>query len=552
VLAARIDRLAPEDKRLLQAAAVVGKDVPYLLLQGVAELSESTLREGLARLQAAEFLYETSLFPDLEYTFKHALTHEVAYGGLLQERRRTLHARIVDAIETLYADRLIEQAERLAHHACRGELWPQAVSYLCQAGDKAAARSAYREAIAYYEQALGALPHLPAGPETTRQAIAIRLGLGLALLPFRERAEEADAIYSTARDLCLETGDTAQLFRALWGLWLLSGAVRRHHRAKALGQELFVLAEQRRDRALQLEAHHALCATAFTRAELRSGVLHAEQGVALYDSRLHRGHAAIYSGHDPGACCRNHLAAMLWLLGYPEQALRSSQDALTLAEELSHPLTLVMSLIWIARIHYYCGEREAVQERIEAAIALATDQRLDRFAVFASILRGRVLVEQGQASNGLAQIQRVLASMDLGGPLDAATGRALLAEVCQQLGRIEEGLDAIAEALADSQQTGRVYYDAELLRLRGELRLSQSPPAEADAEQSFHEALAVSRQQQAKSLELRTATSLARLWQRQGKPAEARQLLADVYGWFTEGFDTRDLQEARLLLAELY
>ncbi|HEY7067126.1 MAG TPA: adenylate/guanylate cyclase domain-containing protein [Chloroflexota bacterium] len=222
VLAARIDRLAPEDKRLLQAAAVIGKDVPYPLLQAIAELREEWLRQGLADLQTAELLYETSLFPDLEYTFKHALTHEVAYESLLQERRRALHARIVMAIETLYRDRLPEQAERLAHHAVRGELWDKAVTYLRQAGLKATARSAHREAVAYLEQALGALGHLPEQRETLEQAIDIRLDLRPALLMLgdqqrivdhlRQAEPLAEALNDPRRRLRVAADLTAYLF----------------------------------------------------------------------------------------------------------------------------------------------------------------------------------------------------------------------------------------------------------------------------------------------------------------------------------------------------
>ena len=181
VLAARIDRLPPEEKQLLQSAAVIGKDVPFSLLQAITELSDEELRRGLTHLQAAEFLYETSLFPDLEYTFKHALTHEVAYGSLLHERQRALHARIVEAIETLYPDRLIEQVERLAHHAARGEVWAKALTYLRQAGTKADARSAIREAASYFEQALTALGHLPESRETREQAIDLHFNLRVSL-----------------------------------------------------------------------------------------------------------------------------------------------------------------------------------------------------------------------------------------------------------------------------------------------------------------------------------------------------------------------------------
>jgi class 3 adenylate cyclase/predicted ATPase len=546
VLSARIDRLAPEDKRLLQAAAVVGKDVPYALLQAIAELPEDALRQGLARLHTSEFLYETSLFPELEYTFKHALTHEVAYGSLLQERRRALHAQLVEVIERLYPDRLAEHVERLAHHARHGEAWDEAVSHLHQAGLKAAARSAYREAAAYHAQALDALEHLPATPATPPRAIAIRLDLGLALLPLNDRMQEAEDSYSIARELCLATRDTAQLFRALWGLWLLNGFTGRGQARQELAQELLVLARQREDPALMLEAHHAMCATALPLGEFRSGITSAEQGIALYDPQQHRGHAALYSGHDPGVCCRGHMAVMLWLLGFPERALHRTQEALALVEQLSHPFSLVHALVWTARVHYYRGEWEAVQHRIDAAMAVATEQGFDRFTASIAVLKVRLLIEQGQSAEGLS-----LPSLRFTGPLDAPLAQALLAESYRHVGRIEDGLHMISSALRVSLQTERNYYDAELHRLHGELLLSQGPPARDEAEACFHEALALARQQEAKSLELRAATSLARLWQRQGKRAEAHQLLAEVYGWFTEGFDTADLRAARALLEEL-
>jgi class 3 adenylate cyclase/predicted ATPase len=548
VLGARIDRLTPEDKRLLQAAAVIGKDVPYVLLQAIAELAEDTLRQGIARLHAAEFLYETSLFPELEYTFKHALTHEVAYGSLLHERRRALHARIMDAAEQLYPGRQAEQVERLAHHALWGEVWERAVGYLHQAGAKTAARSAYREAAAYFRQAIEALGHLPTTPDTTAQAIAVRLDLGVALMAFRDSSREAEEVYSAARELCLETGDTAQLFRALWGLWMMEGRGDRHHSGRVRAQELLVLARQEQDPALLLEAHHVLCATALPLGEFTAGITHAEQGIAIYDPRQHRGHAALYGGHDPGVCCRGHLAATLWLVGYPEQALRRGRDALALAEELGHPFSLIHALIWAARVEYYRGEWNAAHDRAEAAIALAADQRLDLLQIPASVLRGRVLIEQGQEAEGLVQIEQGLAYWARGGPLDGSLAQALVAAAFQQLGRISEGLDVITRAHARAEQLGTLYYAAELLRLRGELLLSQARPATEEAEACFTEALATARRQEAKSLELRAAMSLSRLWERQGKQAEARRLLADVYGWFSEGFDTRDLREARALL----
>src|SRR4029434_9664355 len=218
VLAARIDRLPPDEKRLLQSAAVIGKDVRLGLLQAIADQSEEEISRGLIRLQAAEFLYETSLFPEVEYTFKHALTHEVAYGSLLQERRRILHIRIVEAIERFYPERPSEHVEVLAHHASRGELWDKAVEYFHQAGEKSAARSANRQAIASFEQALDALKHLPESRRTLEQAINIRVDLGPALTATSNfSAPKVEENYTRARELCERFGETPQLFPVLWG-----------------------------------------------------------------------------------------------------------------------------------------------------------------------------------------------------------------------------------------------------------------------------------------------------------------------------------------------
>src|SRR5262249_36113149 len=223
-LAARIDRLPPEEKRLLQSAAVIGKDVPFVLLQAIEDQSDEELRKALTALQAAEFLYETSLFPDLEYTFKHALTHEVAYGSFLQERRGALHARIVEAIEKLYSDRLTEQVERLAHHALRGGLWGKNVEYSHQAGVKSTTRSANREAIPYFEQALEVLGHLPENHQTIEKAINIRVDLGPVLTAQRGfAAPDVEENYTRALSLCERLGDDPpQLFPVLWGLWQFS------------------------------------------------------------------------------------------------------------------------------------------------------------------------------------------------------------------------------------------------------------------------------------------------------------------------------------------
>jgi len=553
VLAARIDRLTLEAKQLLQCASVIGKDFSFGLLHGVAGLSEENLRQELGHLQAAEFIYETQLFPDLEYTFKHALTHEVAYGSLLQDRRRALHARIVEAIEKLYADRISEQIERLAHHATRGELWDKAVEYLHQAGKKASARSANREAIAYFEQAMEVIEHLPESEPTIEKAINIRVDLGPTLISTKGfGATEVEANYTRARVLCDRLGETLQLFPVLWGLARVHDVRGELKMGRELGGQLFTIAQRAQDPALLLEAHHTLWATLTNLGELTAARTHMEQGFALYDPQKHKHHAFLYGGHDPGVCCGGHAAEVLGLLGYPDQALRRSQDALSLARELSHPSSIAHALSFAAWFHQLRGEREAVQARVAEAMALATEQGFSPRRAQADFLQGWLLVEQGHREAGIAQmidakaVRRAAAS----GRWDAHIA-ALLSDTYGKEGQTAEGLRVVNEELSQLQLTGARFYEAELHRIEGELHLAQDATGEEQAEACFQNALKVARGQSAKSLELRAAMSMSRLWQKQGKIEEARNLLGEVYSWFTEGFGTADLKEAKLLLERL-
>jgi predicted ATPase/class 3 adenylate cyclase len=552
VLAARIDRLPPEEKRLLQSAAVIGKDVPLPLLQTIADQPEEELRRGLTRLQAAEFLYETSLFPDPEYTFKHALTHEVAYGSLLQERRRILHVRIVETIERLYPDRLSEHIELLAHHASRGELWEKAVEYLHQAGKKAASRSATQEAIAYFEQTLDALKHLPESRQTIEKAIDIRIDLGPALIgAWGFGAPEVEENYTQARASCEQLGGTPRLFPVLWGMARMHDVRGELKVGRELGEQILNLAQRLQEPALLLEAHHELWANLFAVGELTSARTHLEQGFSLYDPQKHKDHAFLYGGHDPGVCCSYHAATVLWLLGYPDQALRKSRESLDLARELSHLSSMANALFFAARVHQECGDEQAVQARSEEGLALATGHGLPRWLAQEAVLRGWLLVEQGRAVAGIAQMLKGMAVERRASGSWEMYCNALVAEAYRKAGQTSEGLNIVTDALATAQRTGCHYYDAELRRIEGELLLAKTMPDEQQAEACFQNALKVARDQCAKSLELRAAMSLSRLWYEQGKKAEARQLLRKIYGWFTEGFDTADLKAAKKLLEEL-
>jgi predicted ATPase len=554
VLAARIDRLPPDEKRLLQSAAVIGKDVRLVLLQAIADQSDEEINRGLIRLQAAEFLYETSLFPEIEYTFKHALTHEVAYASLLQERRRVLHGSIVEVIEKQYSDRLSEHVERLSHHSARGELWEKAAHYFYEAGKKASVRSANSEAITCFEQALAALNHLPESFRRTEKALDIRVDLGPALIAKSGFASvDVEENYTQARSLCQHLGETPQLFPVLWGLARMHD-VRGELRVGAeLGEQLLKLAQKLQDPALLLEAHHELWANLSSLGELTTAWLHVERGLALYDPQKHKQHAFLYGGHDPGVCCAYHAAEILWQFGYPDQALQKSRDSVIMARELSHPSTLSFALSFAAWFHQFRGDWRAVKTQVEENMALATEQEFSPRRAQVDFLQGWLLVEQGDSRAGITQMSMILAGQQRRGVAGRwiAHSAALLAEVLGRSGRISEALNVVTDAIIRAQQSGGRFYEAELHRIKGELMLAPPAADEQQAEACFQNALKVARGKSAKSLELRAALSLSRLWQSQGKRADARQLLGDVYGWFTEGFDTADLKQAKALLEEL-
>jgi class 3 adenylate cyclase/predicted ATPase len=553
ILAARIDRLPGEEKALLQVAAVIGKDVPLALLEPIAELREDDLRRSLARLQAAEFLYETRLFPDPEYTFKHALTHEVAYAGLLHDRRRALHAGIVDAIERLYTDRLNEQLEPLAHHAVRGEVWGKAVGYLREAGSKAFMRSANAEALAHFSKGLDLVKMLPETPEQAHQELRLHLALGPALQATRGLgAPEVELAYTRARQLCEQVGDPHEMFQALWGLWLLWTMQGKAERGRQLGEELLVLAQRSDDQALLLEAHHALWATLCWVGESTASREHIQAGMALYDREQHRSHAFFYGGHDPGVCCRLFSGITLWALGYPARALEDSNAGLTLAEELSHPFSSALALVWDGMLHQVRGEVELTRDRAKAAITLSTEHGFPQWLAAGLVFDGWARAEQGEAEAGIAQLCRGLAQMRAtGAEVFTPYFLSLLAAQYLKHGNTNEGLSAIEEGLSASKTRGQHQWTAELYRLKGELLLARSADSAEEAEASFRRGIDTAAGQQAKSWELRAWTSLGRLLRRQGRGAEIRPMLLNAHGWFTEGFDTGDLKAAQSVLDEL-
>jgi predicted ATPase len=548
-----MDRLSADDKALLQILAAIGKEFPLSLLTQVVGQPEAEVQGGLAHLQQGEFIYEQPAFPEPEYTFKYALTQEVAYQSLLLERRRELHERTAQAIEVRSHDRLEERYNELAHHYSLSSNAEKAIDYLQRAGQQAVECSAYAEAVSHLTTALDLLPTLPESRERSQQELVVQMTLGQALSATKgPAAPEVERLYTRACELCERVGEPPQLFRVMWGLWMVYSARGEVQKQRALGGQLLSLAQCRQDPDLLLEAHHALWPALLAGGELAAARPHQEQGMRLYDPQRHRTHAALYSGHDPGVCCRQQAAHSLWLLGYPDQAVASIQAALALAQQLAHPMSLTLALFWAAMLHHLRREAPLTQARAEAAMAIATDQGFPQELARATPLRGWALAGSGHGEEGRAQIQQGLAAYQAtGATRDRPYYLTLLAEASAQVGQTSEGLEALDEALATLPRSGVRWWEAELYRLRGVLLLQHMVAQPGEAEACSQQALDVARRQQAKSLELRADMSLARLWNSQGKRTAAHALLAEVYNWFTEGFDTADLQEAQALLAAL-
>jgi len=508
------------------------------------------------------------------------LIQDAAYQSLLKSTRQHYHRQIAQVLEEQFPETRETQPELLAHHYTEAGLIAHAIPYWQRAGQRAVERSANVEAVADLTKGLELLTALPDTPERAQQELTLQIALGSVLVATKGYgAPEVEQAYTRARELCQQVGETPQLFPVLRGLYVVYGSRGELQLAHELGEQLLTLAQRQQDLALLLVAHFSLGFTLGDLGEFAPAREHLQQGLALYDPQQHRSLAFLYE-QDFGVSCLGFMALTLWHLGYPDQALQRSHEALTLAQKLTHPFSLAAALGMAVIVHQCRREGQAVQQRAEALITLASEQGFALWVAWGSMLRGWALAAQGQGEEGIAQMRQGLTAFRATG---AETPRshflALLAEASGKEGQIEEGLTLLAEALAVVHKTGERFSEAELYRLKGTLTLQSkaslgqvsdksrasqdkseitspqhptpSTQAEAEAEACFHKAIEIARRQQAKSLELRAVMSLSRLWQQQGKIEEARQMLAEIYGWFTEGFDTKDLQEAKALLAEL-
>jgi len=552
VLTARIDRLPATAKRLLQAAAVIGKDVALPLLQAVTEVPDEVIYYDLKSLQTAEFLYETYALTAPVYTFKHVLTQEVTYQSLVRHAQQRYHARIAQVLEAQFPEVVEMQPELLAQHYTEAGLAEQAIPYWQRAGQRAIERSANSEAVSHFTKGLEVLQGLPESPERVQHELALHMALGAPLWTLKgHAAPEVEQVYNRTLKLCQQVGDTSQRFSVLVGLWRFYLARARLQKARELAEQCAILAPHLRDPVFLLEAHLMLGSTLFYLGNLASGHEHLERGMALYDPRQGRTRA-FSRATDPGVDCLCRSSWVLCLLGYPDQALTRSREALALAEKLSHAHSLAFASFYASVLRQFRREIQAVLEQAAVTIALSQEGGFGQWLAGGMISRDWARAEHRPTEDNIAQLCRSLAAWHATG-VELGNSRlfAMLAGVYTKAGQAEAGLGGLTEALALVHKNEEHYYDAELHRLRGELLLLQAIPNEWEAENSFQHALDIARRQRAKLLELRAAMRLSRLWQQQGKHEQARQVLTEIYGWFTEGFNTPDLQEAKALLDAL-
>jgi class 3 adenylate cyclase/tetratricopeptide (TPR) repeat protein len=524
VLAARIDRLPPEDKRLLQTAAVIGTEVPLPLLQAIAELPEDALHRGLAHLQASEFLYETRLFPERAYTFKHALTHEVAYGGLLHERKRVLHARIVETLEALASDRVAEQVEQLAHHALRGEVWDKALTYCRQAGEKAMTRSIYREAVGYFEQALSTLPHLPEQRHTLEQAIDLRLALRTALQPSGDLRRILECLRE-AESLAEALDDPRRLGQASFFLSRHFYFMGMADQAIAAGQSALALTTVSGEVVLQALAHQSLGVARRAQGDYRRAIDCFGQTVAFFEgARRHERFGELFL---PAVLSRAYLATCHAELGTFSEGRSLGDEGLRIAEAVAHPSSLMFASWGIGLLCLRQGDLPRALPRLERAVSICQDANLPFFFPLMAAALGTAYTLGGRVADAVPLLTQAIEQTATSEPV------AFQALCCLSLGEAQVLAGDLAEAHAlaeraltlahEHQERGNQAY---ALRLLGDIAARREPPETESAEASYRQALALAEELGMRPLQAHCHLGLGTLYARLNRREPARAALS--------------------------
>jgi predicted ATPase/DNA-binding SARP family transcriptional activator len=561
VIAERIGRLPGALQEALSVASVEGETFTAEVVARVTQVGEAELLRCLSgqldrghRLVRAQGVRQAASQRLSRYRFRHILFQKYLYGQLDAVERAHLHRAVGTELETLWGaegEEAADVAGQLARHLEAGGVPQKAVVYRLQAGQRATRLSAHEEAITHFSRGLALLETLPDTAERDRQELALQVGLAVSLLPTQGySAAEVGRTYARARELSEQMGETPQRFQVLWLTYTFHAGRGEHRTAHELGQQLLRLAQRADDLMLEMMARWVLGWNRFFVGEFAEARLHLEQAIAAYDPEQHHYLAFLY-GQDPGVLCRSKLACVLWSLGYPEQGLARCQEAVALGEELSHPLSLAFCYGLAALLHLFSRDAEATRASAKVCIRLSTEYGFSYWLASSMYGHGWSLVEQERIEEGLTQMFEAMAGFQATGMvIGCAQLYANLAEACGKAGQVDEGLALLDKALAFAQRTGERFYDAEIHRLRGELLLAQGGDV-AEVERHYRQAIEVAHQQAARSWELRATMSLAHLLVQQGRKEEARRNLAEIYGWFSEGFNMPDLQEAQELLRDL-
>ncbi len=578
-IAQRVARLDSDERAMLETASVAGVEFTAAVVAAAMEKNPIEVEERCGELARCKHFIEateTVEWPDgtvtARYEFIHSLYQEALYERVTGGKRVELHQRIGECIERGYRDRGHDVATELALHFEQGRDFHRTIQYLGYAAENANQRCAYPEAIRHLRRALELLKMLPENPERIQRELTLHIALGVSLMATKGFASaEAKEAYDRARELCLQMGDTPQIIPVLRGLSAFYYVRAELQTARDLGEQLISLVQSQQDQTLLLQASHEIGGTLFNLGNFSATYHHLRQGMFFYDRHKHNSYILL-SGQDPGVSCLARMSHSLWFLGYPDQALAKSQESLSLAQDIFHIHSLVYALNFTTGLYLLRQEKQMALKHVEEVRQLTTEHEFPIWATMGQILSGSALVHQGMTEQGIHQMESGIATWRaIGARISMPYFLSLLAGAYGHNGNPEKGLRLLAEALELTNNTEERWWEAELHRMKGmltlgarEWRLETHPSSQAsslkphipngvaqEVEECFLKALEVARRQEAKSLELRAAVSLARLKQRQGRASEALPILEGVYTWFTEGFGTADLQDAKGLLDEL-
>jgi len=550
LLMERVDRLGPT-KAIVQAGAAIGRDFTYELVRATVDATDSQLRHALDLFVASGLMFQEGEIPSATYHFKHALVQEAAYSTLPKKPRRALHARIANALESRFAERVKLEPELLAYHYEEAGLAGPAVEYWFRAARRDAERSANSEALNHFHRALELLKDLPQGPERDALELELLIARGAPLLTVKGYAShEIEKNFLRAKELSQKHSDSEHHCLAIWGLWVFHLVGGHADTARGLAENLLALAGRAQNPDLLIRAHESVGSSYFFLGRFDEAKAHQLAAKTLFDPNQNRSHALPYT-QDPGITARIILAWVFWILGEVDQVEPLALEALVMARELEHPFTLVFALTSLSWIYSTTRDAQRTLQLTDEAVVVSTKHSFELGLAWATVLQGWALAEQGR-EEGLRKLTQGLSAVAAtGASLNNTFILALLAEIYLRHNRIDEGLGAIEDAQKLATTWGELFWQAELFRLKGELLLRQSDQSVHTAEQCLCEALKVAQNQNARMLELRAATSLARLWKKLNKVDEARRILHSVCAKFYEGVDNLDLSEAKTVLEEL-